>query len=83
MAALIESLEAKRTIPQIEIAAGDDLVALIFRHLHPLSAADQQALRESSGNATTSASTCNRGGIDSVSAFVAARCAPELSLAGL
>jgi len=46
LAALVESLEARRTIPQIEVAAGDDLVALIFRHLQPLSDADLQALTE-------------------------------------
>jgi 23S rRNA (uracil1939-C5)-methyltransferase len=40
IAALIESLDARRDIPQIEVAAGDDMVALIFRHLHPLSERD-------------------------------------------
>lgn len=40
IAGLVESLEARRTIPQIEVAAGDDLAALIFRHLHPLSTGD-------------------------------------------
>jgi len=44
IAALIETLEAKRDLPQIEVAAGDDLVALVFRHLHPLSAHDRDAL---------------------------------------
>ncbi len=44
IAALLESLEAKREIPQIEVAAGDDLVALVFRHLQPLSEADRAAL---------------------------------------
>jgi 23S rRNA (uracil1939-C5)-methyltransferase len=44
IAALIETLEAARTIPQIEVAAGDDLVALVIRHLHPLGAADREAL---------------------------------------
>jgi 23S rRNA (uracil1939-C5)-methyltransferase len=42
--ALIESLDAKRDIPQIEVAAGDNLVALIFRHLQPLSTHDLDAL---------------------------------------
>lgn len=42
--ALIESLDGKRDIPQIEVAAGDDLVALIVRHLQPLSAHDRDAL---------------------------------------
>ena len=42
--ALLESLDGKREIPQIEIAAGDNLVALVLRHLKPLSQADEQAL---------------------------------------
>jgi 23S rRNA (uracil1939-C5)-methyltransferase len=46
IAALIETLDAKRDIPQIEVAAGDDLVALVFRHLHPLSTHDLGALTE-------------------------------------
>jgi 23S rRNA (uracil1939-C5)-methyltransferase len=44
IAALVASLEARRSIPQIEVAAGDDLVALIFRHLQPLSESDRAAL---------------------------------------
>jgi 23S rRNA (uracil1939-C5)-methyltransferase len=44
IAALLETLDAKRDIPQIEIAAGDELVALIFRHLQPLCDADRAAL---------------------------------------
>ncbi|MEE4249282.1 MAG: 23S rRNA (uracil(1939)-C(5))-methyltransferase RlmD [Alcanivoracaceae bacterium] len=44
LAEMIAGLEGKRRIPQIEVAAGDDDVALIFRHLDPLSAADQQKL---------------------------------------
>jgi 23S rRNA (uracil1939-C5)-methyltransferase len=65
LAALIESLEAKRTIPQIEVAAGDDLVALIFRHLHPLSAPDRQALAEF-GERHELGIYLQPGGIDSV-----------------
>lgn len=42
--ALIDGLEAKREIPQIEIAAGDEETALIFRHLSPLSEQDRQAI---------------------------------------
>lgn len=37
---LIESLEAKESIAQIEVAASVDDVALIFRHLSPLNATD-------------------------------------------
>lgn len=46
LTALLESMQAKREIPQIEIAAGDNLVALVFRHLQPLSESDQGALIE-------------------------------------
>ena len=34
---LVNSLEAKSTIAQIEISAGDDTIALVFRNLQPLS----------------------------------------------
>ena len=44
LAELIASLDAKREVPQIEVAAGDDHVALTFRHLVPLSEADRLAL---------------------------------------
>lgn len=46
LAALVESLEGKRAIPQIEFIAGDGPVALVFRHLEPLSEADLLRLRE-------------------------------------
>jgi len=65
LATLLESLDAKREIPQIEIAAGDDLVALIFRHLKPLSEQDTQALR-AFGQANELAIYLQPGGIDSV-----------------
>lgn len=42
---LVSSLSARDRIPQIEVAAGDDAVALVFRHLDPLSEADREALR--------------------------------------
>ena len=41
---LVGSLDAKREIAQIEIAAGDDTVALVFRHMVPLSDADRERL---------------------------------------
>ncbi len=50
--ALIESMDAKDTIPQIELAVGDlrepgvaDVVALVLRHLEPLSKSDLARLR--------------------------------------
>ena len=65
IAALLESMDAKREIPQIEVAAGDDLVALIFRHLKPLSEADMQALI-AFAQANELAIYLQPGGIDSV-----------------
>ncbi len=42
---LIGSLQARDTCPQIELACGDSVTALVLRHLEPLSEADQQRLR--------------------------------------
>ena len=63
--AMLESLEGKRDIPQIEVAAGDNLIALVFRHLKPLSDADTQAL-VAFGQANDLAIFLQPGGIDSV-----------------
>ncbi|TAL71502.1 MAG: 23S rRNA (uracil(1939)-C(5))-methyltransferase RlmD [Rhodanobacter sp.] len=41
---LLGTLEGAASIPQIEFAAGDDTVALVFRHMQPLSEHDRQAL---------------------------------------
>jgi len=65
IAALIETLDAKRDIPQIEVAAGDDLVALVFRHLHPLSEHDRDALL-AFGKECALGIFLQPGGIDSV-----------------
>lgn len=46
LSALIRSLEAYQTIPQIEVAIGDDDVALVFRHLENLSEQDQTGLMD-------------------------------------
>ena len=43
---LIGSLQARETCPQIELACGDEVTALVLRHLEPLSAGDQQKLRD-------------------------------------
>ncbi len=42
---LIASLDANQTCPQIELACGDSVTALVLRHLEPLSAADKERLR--------------------------------------
>ena len=44
--ALIMDMQARETCPQIELACGDGVTALVLRHLQPLSAADQQKLRD-------------------------------------
>ena len=43
--ALIASMQARDTCPQIELACGDEVVALVLRHLEPLSDSDQARLR--------------------------------------
>ena len=43
--ALIASMDARDTCPQIEVACGDEVTALVLRHLAPLSAPDLQRLR--------------------------------------
>jgi 23S rRNA (uracil1939-C5)-methyltransferase len=42
---LIGSLDAVETCPQIELACGDEVTALVLRHLEPLSRGDQDKLR--------------------------------------
>jgi 23S rRNA (uracil1939-C5)-methyltransferase len=44
LADLLSTLEAVDTIPQIEFAGGDDVMALVFRHMEPLSEHDLSAL---------------------------------------
>lgn len=46
LAELIGTLEARAHIPQIEVAADENRVQLVFRHLQPLSAQDQKRLAE-------------------------------------
>ncbi len=43
--ALIQSMDAIETCPQIELACGDEVIALVLRHLEPLSQADLDRLR--------------------------------------
>lgn len=43
--ALIGSMDAIETCPQIELAVGDRVTALVLRHLEPLSTGDQARLR--------------------------------------
>ena len=43
---LIGRMDARETLPQIEVACGDDVTALVLRHMEPLNAHDMQALRD-------------------------------------
>ncbi|MDE2367435.1 MAG: 23S rRNA (uracil(1939)-C(5))-methyltransferase RlmD [Burkholderiales bacterium] len=43
---LVTAMDQRDRLPQIELAAGDGVTALVLRHLEPLSAADQQRLRQ-------------------------------------
>jgi 23S rRNA (uracil1939-C5)-methyltransferase len=44
--ALVMAMEGRERLPQIELAMGDSVLALVLRHLEPLSAADLQRLRD-------------------------------------
>jgi len=46
LSGLIYSMDARSTIPQLEVACGDDSCALVFRHLEPLSGTDLEKLRD-------------------------------------
>lgn len=43
--ALIAGMDAKETVPQIELACGDDVTAMVLRHMEPLSEGDIARLR--------------------------------------
>ena len=45
LAELIGSMDARNTIPQLEVSCGDRECALVFRHMEPLSAGDLEKLR--------------------------------------
>jgi 23S rRNA (uracil1939-C5)-methyltransferase len=44
--ALVASMDQRDRLPQIELAVGGDVVALVLRHLEPISADDAQRLRD-------------------------------------
>jgi 23S rRNA (uracil1939-C5)-methyltransferase len=43
--ALVAGMDQRDRLPQIELAAGDNVTALVLRHLEPLTPADQERLR--------------------------------------
>ena len=46
LSAMLERLEAREQIPQIEVACGDETCTLVFRHMVPLSEGDRARLIE-------------------------------------
>jgi len=44
--ALVGAMDARERVPQIELAVGDTVTALVLRHLEPLSVADLERLRD-------------------------------------
>ena len=68
ISALVESLDGRRTLPQIEFIAGDEAVALVFRHLEPLSEADLARLL-AFAKETGFAVFLQPGGVDTVKAL--------------
>lgn len=43
---LIASMDGRDRLPQIELAVGEDVIALLLRHMDPLSEADQKRLQD-------------------------------------
>ncbi len=81
IAALVDGMDGRRDIPQIEFIAGDATadfcgVALVFRHLQPLSDRDRESLI-AFAQAHAFAIFLQPGGIDSVQALWPA--SPELA----
>ena len=70
--ALIASMDAKETIPQIELACGDDVTAMVLRHMEPLSAGDLARLRAFAGVHPGVQWWLQSGGPDTVSLLDAA-----------
>lgn len=68
LAGLIDGLQARREIPQVEFIAGDKTLALTFRHLVPLSEQDRAAL-VAFGQAHGFAIYLQPGGVESVHAL--------------
>ncbi len=68
ISALVDAMDGRRDIPQIEFIAGDAAVVLVFRHLQPLSERDSQALI-TFAQAHDFAIFLQPGGLDSVHAL--------------
>jgi 23S rRNA (uracil1939-C5)-methyltransferase len=59
---LIGSMDAKETLPQIELACGDDVTAMVLRHMEPLSQGDLARLRAFAAVIRACSGGCSRAG---------------------
>ena len=64
--ALIASLDAKETVPQIELACGDSITALVLRHMEILSDGDKNKLRAFAATRTGLQWWLQPGGLETV-----------------
>ncbi|WP_341904962.1 23S rRNA (uracil(1939)-C(5))-methyltransferase RlmD [Polaromonas sp. YR568] len=64
--ALIGAMDARETVPQIELACGDHVTALVLRHMAPLSEADKQRLRDFAAQHAGLQWWVQPGGLDTV-----------------
>lgn len=63
---LIGTMDARETVPQIELACGDHVTALVLRHMAPLSEADRQRLRDFAAQHAGLQWWLQPGGLDTV-----------------
>jgi len=68
LAELVQSLDAREHIAQIEVASGDAQTVLVFRHLQPLSTADRERLQAFGQHAGLGV-LLQSAGVDSVQAL--------------
>ena len=68
LAALTETLSIKEQLPQVEVAAGDDAVALVFRVMQPPSAEDLHKIADFGAQRSLQI-FLQPGGLDSVTAL--------------
>jgi 23S rRNA (uracil1939-C5)-methyltransferase len=63
---LIAAMDARETVPQIELACGDSVTAMVLRHMEPLSNGDLLKLREFAAAHAGVQWWLQPGGLDSV-----------------
>jgi 23S rRNA (uracil1939-C5)-methyltransferase len=77
---LITSMDAKETIPQIELACGDAVTAMVLRHMEELGEADLSRLRDFARSHAGLQWWLQPGGLDTVKLLDDPRAGPSLEL---